>query len=264
MTTSDALQLATQFHEVYERLAPSFGYETRKETRQFDPTTPNGRLMVAVCAELIAARTSDDKTSPAEGVMVPREPTEAMVNCLRALQSSDGAPMPKQAYVAMLAARPASSPASNAEPVAWRIRLKGDGDDAWWIGAKLPDDTSAFDVQPLYAAPQPVQASPAPQSGQFYGDDLERGYDNLVATVKEGKWSKAGAMRQMLDTLGARPPAYPQSDERAEFERAYRSNYLGSELKLDQDGMYTTDHANAAWWAWQARAALTTQSDKGE
>lgn len=48
-----ALALAIRFHETYERLAPSFGYETRKETRAFDPTTPNGRLMVAVCAELL-------------------------------------------------------------------------------------------------------------------------------------------------------------------------------------------------------------------
>jgi hypothetical protein len=47
-----ARMLAERFHEAYERLAPSFGYETRKETRQFDPTTPNGRLMIAVCGEL--------------------------------------------------------------------------------------------------------------------------------------------------------------------------------------------------------------------
>lgn len=45
-------KLARLFHETYERLAPSFGYETRTETRQFDPTTPNGSLMIAVCAEL--------------------------------------------------------------------------------------------------------------------------------------------------------------------------------------------------------------------
>ena len=48
----DALELATRFHEAYERLAPSFGYETRPETREFDPSSKNGRLMVAVCAEI--------------------------------------------------------------------------------------------------------------------------------------------------------------------------------------------------------------------
>jgi hypothetical protein len=55
---TDALRLATRFHETYERLAPSFGYETRQDTKKFDPETPNGRLMVAVCAELAAAPAS--------------------------------------------------------------------------------------------------------------------------------------------------------------------------------------------------------------
>jgi len=48
----DGEQLARKFHDSYERLAPSFGYETRQETRDFDPTTPNGRLMIAVCGEI--------------------------------------------------------------------------------------------------------------------------------------------------------------------------------------------------------------------
>ena len=47
-----AEELARWLHDTYERLAPEFGYETRAETRQFDPTTPNGRLMIAVCGEL--------------------------------------------------------------------------------------------------------------------------------------------------------------------------------------------------------------------
>ena len=46
--------LARKFHEAYERLAPSFGYETRKETREFDPQSNNGHLMIAVCAEVLA------------------------------------------------------------------------------------------------------------------------------------------------------------------------------------------------------------------
>lgn len=45
-------RLARSFHEAYERLAPSFGYETRTDTREFDPESQNGRLMIAVCAEL--------------------------------------------------------------------------------------------------------------------------------------------------------------------------------------------------------------------
>ncbi len=46
-------ELAIQFHNIYERLAPYFGYETRKETKQFNPETPNGKLMIAVCDEIL-------------------------------------------------------------------------------------------------------------------------------------------------------------------------------------------------------------------
>ncbi len=47
-----AEDLARKFHEIYERFAPSFGYETRPETRVFDPHSTNGRLMIAVCDQL--------------------------------------------------------------------------------------------------------------------------------------------------------------------------------------------------------------------
>ena len=46
---------AILFHDTYERLAPQFGYETRNETRKFDPSTPNGKLMIAVCSEVVKA-----------------------------------------------------------------------------------------------------------------------------------------------------------------------------------------------------------------
>ena len=49
--------LARKFHDTYERLAPSFGYATREETRFFDPHSPNGRLMIAVCEELLRCTT---------------------------------------------------------------------------------------------------------------------------------------------------------------------------------------------------------------
>lgn len=45
--------LARKFHDTYERLAPEFGYETRPDTKAFDLTSANGRLMVAVCKELL-------------------------------------------------------------------------------------------------------------------------------------------------------------------------------------------------------------------
>lgn len=46
--------LAQRFHEAYERLAPSFGYETRESSRKpwTDVPEQNKRLMIAVCAEV--------------------------------------------------------------------------------------------------------------------------------------------------------------------------------------------------------------------
>ena len=51
-----ALALALEFHRTYELLAPNFGYKTQMATRVFDPDSPNGRLMIAVCAEILARR----------------------------------------------------------------------------------------------------------------------------------------------------------------------------------------------------------------
>jgi len=48
------LELAVLFHDTYERLAPGFGYETREETRTFSPNSKNGKLMIAVCGEILA------------------------------------------------------------------------------------------------------------------------------------------------------------------------------------------------------------------
>jgi hypothetical protein len=53
-TALDPAHVARQFHEAYERLAPSVGYTTREDTRTFNPTTANGKLMIAVCAELVS------------------------------------------------------------------------------------------------------------------------------------------------------------------------------------------------------------------
>lgn len=50
-----SLKLAEMFHEAYERLAPTVGYTTNPETRVFDRKTINGKLMVKVCEEIIAA-----------------------------------------------------------------------------------------------------------------------------------------------------------------------------------------------------------------
>lgn len=49
-------QLARRFHETYERLAPSFGYRTRKPTAVSWEDVPqqNKALMVAVAIELLS------------------------------------------------------------------------------------------------------------------------------------------------------------------------------------------------------------------
>ena len=48
-----AIGLAKMFHDAYERLAPKFGYETRDDTKVFDPESANGKLMIAVVGELL-------------------------------------------------------------------------------------------------------------------------------------------------------------------------------------------------------------------
>jgi len=52
-TQITGIDLAKIFHELYEELAPRFGYSTRTETREFDENSPNGKLMEAVCCEII-------------------------------------------------------------------------------------------------------------------------------------------------------------------------------------------------------------------
>lgn len=53
--------LAQAFHEAYERLAPSFGYETRRESAVPWEQVPeqNRALMVAVVEEVFAARLTE-------------------------------------------------------------------------------------------------------------------------------------------------------------------------------------------------------------
>jgi len=45
--------LAELFHDIYEKLAPEYGYKTNEATRDFNERTPNGRLMIATCYEVL-------------------------------------------------------------------------------------------------------------------------------------------------------------------------------------------------------------------
>lgn len=49
----DAEALARKFHKYYEGLAHVFGYQTRKDSRNFDPDSKNGKLMIAVCEKIL-------------------------------------------------------------------------------------------------------------------------------------------------------------------------------------------------------------------
>lgn len=60
-------ELAKKFHETYERLAPEYGYETRKDSAVPWDNVPerNKNLMIAVCTEILkkwrlAPRTVED------------------------------------------------------------------------------------------------------------------------------------------------------------------------------------------------------------
>lgn len=49
----ESYRLARRFHGFYEQSASAFGYKTKKETKEFDPESPNGRLMAWVCYEIV-------------------------------------------------------------------------------------------------------------------------------------------------------------------------------------------------------------------
>lgn len=61
---TDPLALAVLFHHTYEKLAPGTGYVTRQETRIFDPESANGKLMIAVCAEIQEALRESEPPRP--------------------------------------------------------------------------------------------------------------------------------------------------------------------------------------------------------
>jgi hypothetical protein len=61
MDSSNAEKTAQQFHEVYERLAPSFGYKTREASAVpwSDVPAQNKALMAAVAGEVLASRDAE-------------------------------------------------------------------------------------------------------------------------------------------------------------------------------------------------------------
>ena len=53
-TTKESWEkVAKLFHDTYEEQAPFFGYITREDTREFNPKSNNGKLMIAVVKKII-------------------------------------------------------------------------------------------------------------------------------------------------------------------------------------------------------------------
>ncbi|GAI79952.1 unnamed protein product [marine sediment metagenome] len=50
---ADNDRIAREFHDMYEWLAPNYGYNTRHETREYDSLSPNGRLMLETCDKVV-------------------------------------------------------------------------------------------------------------------------------------------------------------------------------------------------------------------
>ena len=69
MSQLTANSLARAFHETYERLAPSFGYKTRKESAVPWAQLParNKQLLIAVCAELLETLRAEQFSVPKHG-----------------------------------------------------------------------------------------------------------------------------------------------------------------------------------------------------
>ena len=58
----NAESLARLFHSLYEQKAPEFGYVTRPDTREFNSESPQGKLAIAVCEEVLRHLAQESET----------------------------------------------------------------------------------------------------------------------------------------------------------------------------------------------------------
>lgn len=79
---TESEKLARFFHDTYETLAPSFGYETRKDTRDFNPESQNGRLMVTVCGAVLL-RFNSELANESEKNAILEKDTSRLRDCIR-------------------------------------------------------------------------------------------------------------------------------------------------------------------------------------
>ena len=90
----NAIKMAIMFYKLHEELAPEYEYET-KDTKIFNASTPNGKLMIRVCREMqkflkIEQKTPEDSRLPC----IHPELTQDDCNCL----DIDGACLVEEFY----------------------------------------------------------------------------------------------------------------------------------------------------------------------
>jgi len=110
-----AANLARRFHETYERLAPNFGYETRKESAKpwADVPERNKNLMIAVCAEILsAAPVSPEAASTPVGYVTEVHPDPKPPSC-----SYCGAEMVPERYKCLSCGQHTGC----TDPPAWKV-----------------------------------------------------------------------------------------------------------------------------------------------
>jgi hypothetical protein len=74
-----AEMFAQMFHEAYERLAPQFGYETRRESAKpwIEVPEQNRNLMIATCADVLAHFKAAPPEPPSDNRLEAATPTKA-------------------------------------------------------------------------------------------------------------------------------------------------------------------------------------------
>lgn len=84
------IALTKLFHDTYERLAPSYGYDTRPDTREFDQHSKNGRLMIATVRAVQKHLAPEPPATQPQGEALTDEQIAEAVT--RAYDKGNGAP----------------------------------------------------------------------------------------------------------------------------------------------------------------------------
>ena len=57
----EILEITKKFHDIYEKLASEYTYETREDTKVFDINSNNGKLMYATVNEIVSPILKENK-----------------------------------------------------------------------------------------------------------------------------------------------------------------------------------------------------------